>query len=76
MPFDIPELTFKPDAWFTVAIRADLKSATFDLTVNGKTVKGLAFAHKKVHRIQTIAFCPNTDNCTIQIDNVRVAVTP
>ena len=73
---DIPELSFEPDTWFDVVIRADMKAATFDLTVNGKTVKGLAFAHQRIRRIQAIAFCPNTDNCTIHIDNVRVEIKP
>ena len=73
---DVPALSFMPGEWFDVAIRADLKTATFDLTVAGKTVQGLQFAQQNTHRIQTIGFYPNTDNCTMHLDSVRVVVTP
>lgn len=73
---DIPELRFTPDEWLDIAIRADLEAATFELTVTGKTVKDLPFAHQRVHRIQTVGLYPNSDNCTMHVDHVRVTVTP
>jgi len=73
---DVPELRFTPQEWFHVTIRADLEAATFDLTVAGKTVRGLPFAQQNLHRIQTIGFYPNKDNCTMHVDSVRVIVTP
>ena len=64
------------DAWQSVAIRADLKAATFDLDVEGQKAQGLPFALDRIHRIQSIAFCPNTSNCTLFLDDVEVTVSP
>jgi len=72
----IEGLKIKTNAWQQVAIRADLKAATFDLTIEGHTAKGLPFADPTVHRIQSIAFCPNTSNCTLYLDDVEVRVSP
>ncbi len=69
-------LAVQTDAWQDVAIRADMHKATFDLTVAGRTVKGLPFAFDNVHRIQTIVLCPNTANGVICVDRIRVGVTP
>ena len=73
---DIPELHFIPGEWLDVTIHADLRAATFDLTVAGATVRALPFAHQSVHRVQCIAFCPETDNCTLHVDSVRITVKP
>ena len=72
----VPDVPIKLDAWQDVSIRADLKAGTFDLTVEGKTATGLPFGHEGVHRVQAIAFCPNTNNCTIYVDQVEVRVIP
>ena len=72
----VPDVPIKLDAWQNVSIRADLKAATFDLTVEGKTATGLLFGHEGVHRVQVIGFCPNTNNCTICVDQVEVQVIP
>ena len=73
---NIPGLRFTPGEWFDVAIRADLESATFDLSVAGAMVEGLPLAQQHVHRLQTIVFCPDADNCVMQVDKVRVTVEP
>jgi len=72
----IKGLTIKTDTWQHVLIRADLKASVFDLTVEGQTAKGLPFGHSDVHRIQTIGFMPNTNNCTMYVDAVEVRVVP
>ena len=72
----IPELTLPPDTWQDVLIRADLDSATFDLTIGDKTVEGLPFAMDSVHRVQAISLGPNRNNCTLYVDSVKVTVTP
>ena len=73
---DIPTLRFKPDEWCDIAIRADLRAATFDLTVGDKTVTGLTFAHQSVHRIQTLFIGPNGDHSALHVDHLRVGVMP
>ena len=69
-------LTVKTDTWQDVVIRADMRQATFDLTVSGLSAKGLPFASQDVHRIQTIVLCPNTKNGRMCVDRLRVNVTP
>ena len=73
---DIEGVAFRPNEWTDVRIRADLKGSTFDLTVDGQTAKGLPFGSPGVHRVQSIALCPNTHDCAIYIDRVKVAVMP
>ncbi len=72
----IQGMTVPRDEWVDVAIDADLKAATFDLTVGDQTATGLPFGDDGVHRIQTIGFCPNTNNCTMYVDRVWVRVEP
>jgi len=59
-----------------VLIRADLKASTFDLSVNGITARGLPFGVEGVHRIQCLSLSPNTRNCVLYIDRVKVTVEP
>lgn len=75
---DVPitELSFAPDTWVDVAIRADLQAETFDLTVNDKTVTGLPFSSGDLHRLCTICFAPNSGNSTLYLDRVRIEVIP
>jgi len=72
----VPELTLAPDTWQDVFIRADLAAGVFDLTVGGETVEGLPFARDDVHRVQSIAICPNSRNSTIYLDSLKVRVMP
>jgi len=72
----IADLTFTPGAWTDVRLRADLNAATFDLTVNGKTATGLPFASPDVHRVQCIGFTPNTGNCVLYLQQVKVTAQP
>ena len=69
-------LAIVTDTWQEVSIRADMREATFDLTVAGRSAKGLPFARDDVHRIQTIVLCPNTSNGVMCVDLIRVHVTP
>jgi hypothetical protein len=73
---EVPNMVIKLDAWQDVLIRADLKAATFDLTVQGQTARGLPFANPNVHRIKVIGFCPNTNNCTMYVDDAEVKIEP
>ena len=72
----VPDMPMKLDAWRNVLIRADMKNGTFDLTVEGRTATGLTFGQPDIRRVQTIAFCPNTSNCTMYVDEVEVRVIP
>ena len=72
----VPDVVLPPDTWQDVSIRARLAAAEFDLTVAGATATGLPFANDTVHRIEAIALCPNTSNCTLYIDSVKVRVVP
>lgn len=63
------------DTWQQVSIRADFATATFDLTVEGQTATGLPFA-EDVHRLQSLAFAPNSNNATFYLDDVTVRITP
>ncbi len=72
----LPELAVEPDTWAKVAIRADMDACTFDLTINGRTATGLPFAHDQIHRVQCIAFAPNSRDTAIYLDDVRVRVIP
>ena len=74
--FDVEGVTFKPDGWTDVRIRADLRKSTFDLTVDGQTASDIPFGSPGVHRVQSIALCPNTHDCVIYVDRVKVAVEP
>ena len=72
----VPDMAAQLDAWQDVHIRANMKTGTFDLTVAGRTATGLPFGHAGVRRIQTIGFCPNTNNCTLYVDDVEARVAP
>jgi hypothetical protein len=72
----IEGLAIQTDVWQDVVIRADMREATFDLTVAGRSAKGLPFARDDVHRIQTIVLCPNRSNGVMYVDHIRVRVTP
>lgn len=72
----IPDIAIKTDAWQDVLIRADLKKATFDLTVDGMTVTDLPFGCDGIHRIQCLAIGPNSSNATLYVDAVKVEVSP
>lgn len=71
----IPGLKFKPDTWTDVHLRADMERSRFDLTVAGKTVRGLPFA-LPLHRVRTVEIGPNTRNCTLFLSRVAVRVEP
>jgi hypothetical protein len=73
---EIPGVRFKPDAWTDVQIRADFKTATFDLTVDGVTAIGLPFASADVHRLQCLEIGPNTNRCVLYVQRLKVTVTP
>ena len=73
---DVEGLAYTPDEWTDVHIRADTGAATFDLTVNGQTARGLPFAQPNVHRVQCIALTPNSSKCVIYVDRVKVTVEP
>ena len=72
----IAGLTIKPDTWQQVVIQADLLHSTFDLTVEGKTAKGLPFTHPDIHRIQTVEFGPNSSKTTMYLGAVKLEVRP
>ncbi len=72
----IPELKIELDAWQDVFIRADLAVATFDLTVGETTVTGLPFAVSSIRRVQALEFGPNTSNCTLYVDSVKIEIFP
>ena len=72
----IPDVTIKTDTWQEVFMRADMRQATFDLTIEGQTATGLPFGHDGIHRIQSIGICPNTSKCTMYVDEVSVRVIP
>jgi hypothetical protein len=76
MHVDVEGVSFTPGEWTDVLIRADLKTSEFDLTVNGRTATGLPFGSPGVHRIQSVALCPNTRNCVLYVDRVRLGVEP
>ncbi len=69
-------LAIDTDTWQDVVIRADMREATFDLTVADRSVKGLPFARDDVHRIQTIILSPNRNNGIMCVDRIRVQATP
>jgi hypothetical protein len=73
---EIPGIRFKPDAWTNVRIRADFKTATFDLSVDGATATGLPFASADVHRLQCLEIGPNTNRCVLYVQRVKVTVSP
>ena len=72
----IEGLAIQTDTWQDVLIRADMRQATFDLTVAGRTANDIPFTQNDVHRIQTIVLCPNTANGLMYVDQIRVQVTP
>ena len=72
----IDGVAFTPDTWVSVHIRADLKAGTFDLVVGDQTAVGLPFGDEAVRRVQSICFSPNTNNCTMYLDDVRVLIDP
>ena len=72
----ITDLSFQTDTWQEVTIRADLDTATFDLTIGDKTVQALPFALGGVKRVQCIAIGPNSGNSVIYVERVQVTVTP
>ena len=72
----VEEMSFTPGEWTEVSIHADLKTSTFDLTVNGRTASGLPFGVPGIHRIRSIEFGPNTHDCVLYVDRVRVKVEP
>jgi len=51
----VPGIQPRRDAWLDVDIRADLRAARFDLTVDGRTATGMPFAGDDIHRVRTIA---------------------
>ncbi len=73
---DIPGVRFVPDTWVDVTLTARMKEAMFDVTIDGATAIDLPFATPDVHRIQTLVLCPNTNNCTMYIDDVHIRVVP
>jgi hypothetical protein len=72
----IAGVTIKPDTWQQVVIRADLRTATFDLTIEGQKATGLPFTHPDVHRLQSISFGPNTSKCALFVSSVKLEITP
>jgi len=73
---NLPDLRIETDAWQDVSIRARMKDAAFDLTVRGRTATDLPFALDDVHRLQSITFAPNTNRCTMYVDEATVKVIP
>ncbi len=72
----IEAIRLKPDTWQDVAIRADMAAGTFSVTVGGKSVEGLPFAHDGIRRIRTLAIGPNSGETALYLDAVKVEVTP
>lgn len=72
----IAGVTLQPDRWQQVAIHADLRAGTFDLTVEGRTATGLPFTHAGVHRLQSVEFGPNTSKSALYLGAVKLEVQP
>ena len=72
----IPGLKLKLDSWQDVSIKADMKNATCDVTVSGKTATGIPFGTNGLHRLMTVCFRPVSNNAVLYIDQVKVEVIP
>lgn len=72
----VPGLRIQTDVWQDIVILAHMKRAEFDVTLAGKTVKGLPFADDDRHRLITICLGPNSNNATLCVERVQVKVSP